>query len=310
MGVPVRSAGRGNRFPTATGHRVARPDSAARSPRRGRMSATTAGRGVAPPAGTLAEAARAADLGDHLVSAPATRYPAVLAAVLQTAGFPVCWIVIYVAHDVPGLLATLGASVSLQVGVALLPVVPFVIIGAATWQGFRDRPGPALHLFRNGALLTRAERRVPQVLRRSALEMCEWGLAGGVLESPVPVGSRGMAVRDGRGRRQFGIVAREIEELAATAAEVELPRARAQLATGRPVRYGPVVLAGAGLRVGERDLGWAVVGGLVLTGRHLLVCGTGPGTPVLARVPRRRVPHQRVLLVLAGERVVAARQSG
>jgi len=230
--------------------------------------------------------------------------------VLQTAGIPVCWIVIYFARDVPGVLAGIGASVSLLVGVAVLPVVPFVVTGAAAWQAFRRRPGPALHLFRGGGLLTRPGRRVPRVLGRSALELCEWGLADRVRESPVPVGSRGMVVRDGRGRRQFGIVAPAAEELAATAAEVELPRARAQLATGRPVRYGPVVLAGAGLRVGERDLGWAVVGGLVLTARHLLVCGAEPGRPVLARVPRRRVPHQRVLLVLAGERVVAARQSG
>jgi hypothetical protein len=274
------------------------------------MSATTVGRGVAPPARTLADAARAADLGEHLVSAPTTRHPAVFAATLQTAGIPVSWIVMYFCYDVPGLLATLGAPVSLRVGVALLPVVPFVITGAAGWQAFRRRPGPALHLFRNGGLVTGPERRVPRVLRRPALELCEWGLAAGVRESPVPIGSRGMAVRDGRGRRQFGIAGPAIEELAAIAAEVELPRAAAHLAAGRPARFGPVVLDAAGLRVGERELGWAVVGGLVLTARHLLVCGAEPGAPVLARVARRRVPHQRVLLVLAGERVAAARQSG
>lgn len=268
------------------------------------------GAGVAPLPTALAAAADAADLVDHLAAIPTGRRAGVLAALLLVPGLPAAWLVLSAFLDVPGRLGAAGGSFPLQLAVVAGPVVVVLSVAVAGWLRLNRRPNPVLHLFGNGALLVRRGHADPQVLPRAALGPCEWGLGQRVGESPVPVGSSGLAVRDQGGRRLLAVGGPAIEELAATAAEVELPRARAELLAGHPVRYGPVVLTTAGLRVGDRELGWAAIGLLTLTGRHVVVYGAGPEAPLLARVARRQTPHQRVLLVLAGERIAVARQSG
>lgn len=270
-----------------------------------RLSGPGAGIGPLP----ASQVAAAGGLGDHLASASARPLASTFIALVFVPGLPIWWLVTYLCMNVPGVLSAVGASVPVHVGVVLAPLLVFGVVGAAAWQGVHRQPVPVLHLFGNGALLARPGRTEPLVLPRSSLGLCEWGPAREVGESPVPVGARTLIVRDQDGRRLLTLGGPAIEGLAAAAAEVELPRARAELAAGQPVRCGPLVLTDTGLRVGDRELGWTAIGRLAVTGRHVVVRG-GPESSLLARVPRRRTPHQRVLLVLAGERIAAGRRAG
>ncbi|MCO1655801.1 hypothetical protein [Pseudonocardia humida] len=250
---------------------------------------------VVPP--QVVDAAAAHGLGALLTSARGSG----LTPVVRMIGGVVALLVL------PWLVLTGLMALQVAHPVVVVAFVGVLLTGAAGAGALRAA-NPVLYLFEGGAVVSADRRRAIQVVPWAELVPIENERRG------VPFGGASgpsITVLDVHGPRGrvFRCEGREAVRLADVIASVELPRARAALRLGSPVRYGSLTLTPDALVVGPLPTPWADVTRLHAVDHHVVVGGVFDVGPVeLLRVPRREVPHQRTLIALGEQLGVAARQ--
>jgi hypothetical protein len=81
-----------------------------------------------------------------------------------------------------------------------------------------------------------------------------------------------------------------------------LPRMQADLDAGRPVAFGPVTIAAAGMTVRGRETPWAEIAGVTLSGGSVMVERRGGGWLNDAEISRGEIPNAELLAQLAAQR--------
>lgn len=98
--------------------------------------------------------------------------------------------------------------------------------------------------------------------------------------------------------RFTGEVARRVSGLVAAAS---LPEAERRLAREGELRFGPIVLTGTGLVIGDKVFTWPEISRVRVDEQHLIVLRINERRP--AGAVRADIPHERVLLTLVARHV-------
>jgi hypothetical protein len=184
------------------------------------------------------------------------------------------------------------------------PVVLVAVLGCAGWAGWLLVSRQTLHLFERGAVIENRG--------RADLDVHPW-------TAMLPYERYQTRTPDRRarhhlvltikvaGRVVFSCADDTAGRLADVISAVELARARALLAAGRPVDYGVLTLTPQALRVGELTVSWAEVTGMRAERTTIRVersCGA------VLPLFRDRTPHQRTVMALGAQLSAGARRAG
>jgi hypothetical protein len=189
-----------------------------------------------------------------------------------------------------------GGSMALLVGFEV------VVFGGVYLLGRWARSGVTLYLFERGAVVDRP--------RRSQTRAVAWTeMAAYEYYQRLPGDSNGRWVLTLKvaGKAVFTCAGDDAVRLADVVSAIELVRARALLAAGRPVDYGVMRITREALVFERLTVPWANVTGM-RAGRWMVrVLGDTDHSVLL---PRQAFPHLRTVLALGEQLAAEARSAG
>lgn len=195
------------------------------------------------------------------------------------------------------------------VGVGLLVLSVVVPLGTRVWQEWKGPPATVFHCFEHGFVLTHGPevRALPwSEARVSSFREATYSPHGGVAE-PVEWAD----IRTREGETLYAVGGEAAEQIAATAAADELPRAAHRLARGGTVAYGSFALSTEELFLDGTPLPWREVRQVESGSQAVRVYRTGtPDRAVHFTAPRRQTPYDSVVVALSQTYISTHRPRG